>query len=124
MSGFTCAKCGAFGLSEDPGECGFRGADGVACDGERTFSPEQLRLTRRAAFAEERAARGEAEVARLRAALSAIAALQTDRPVGAPHRGSDAVDRKSAYYIGVFDGRADARFEASEMARAALEGAK
>lgn len=67
-----------------------------------------------------RSKKTEDDCDRLRAALSAIAALQTDRPVGAPHRGSDAVDRKSAYYIGVFDGRADARFEASEMARAAL----
>ena len=118
MSGFTCAKCGAFGLSEDPGECGFRGADGVACDGERTFSPEQLRLVRRATFAEERAARGEAEVTRLRAALSAIAALQTEEPVDNVRLGFDA------YSAGHEDGRAWGEWEAAEMARAGLAGAK
>ena len=121
MSGFTCAKCGAFGLSEDPGECGFRGADGVACDGERTFSPEQLRLVRRATFAEERAARGEAEVARLRAALSAIAALQSTQPSAKPNTSAGFFE---AFEAGEAHGVKVGHFEAAEMARVALEGAK
>ncbi len=61
-----------------------------------------------------------AEVTRLRAALAGIAALQTTPHVGEPHRGERHVDKKSAYYAGAFDGRADGRFECAEMARKGL----
>ncbi len=62
------------------------------------------------------------EVARLRAALQAIAERQPTQHVGDAHRGTMHDDRKSAYYCGVSDGRKDGLFEAAEMARAALGG--
>ena len=64
----------------------------------------------------------EAEIARLRAALQAIADRQPTQHVGETHRGERHDDKKSAYYCGVFDGRKDGLFEAAEMARAALGG--
>lgn len=121
MSGFTCAKCGAFGLSDEPGECGFPNANGVRCDGERTFSPEQLRHARAAVFAEMRATRLDAEITRLRAALSAIAALQPTQPSAKPNTSAGFFE---AFEAGEAHGVKVGHFEAAEMARAALRGEK
>lgn len=62
----------------------------------------------------------ESELTRLRAALQAIADRQPTQHVGDAHRGTMHDDRKSAYYVGVFDGRKDGLLEAADMARAAL----
>ena len=64
----------------------------------------------------------EAEIARLRAALQAIADRQPAQHVGEPDRGERHVDKKSAYYAGVFDGRKDGLHEASSLAAKALGG--
>lgn len=63
-----------------------------------------------------------AEVTRLRAALQAIADRQPAQHVGEPDRGERHVDKKSAYYAGVFDGRKDGLHEASSLAAKALGG--
>ena len=67
-------------------------------------------------------AAAESELTRLRAALQAIADRQPAQHVGEPHRGERHVDKKSAYYAGVFDGRKDGLHEASSLAAKALGG--
>ena len=64
----------------------------------------------------------ESELTRLRAALQAIADRQPAQHVGEPDRGERHVDKKSAYYAGVFDGRKDGLHEASSLAAKALGG--
>ena len=62
----------------------------------------------------------EAELTRLRAALAEIAALQTEEP--APVRPLPSDSPIQHFWTGRTEGKAAGRYEAAEMARAALGG--
>lgn len=68
---------------------------------------------------------GPSEVTRLRAALSAIAALQAEEPEDTSEETGERFDSKrDAYESGEMDGYRAGQWDAAEMARAALGGGK
>lgn len=114
----TCAKCGAFGGYEREA-CGFplsEGRGGGICDGRVFTDKHELQRAKDALWWESCLANSESELTRLRAALESIAALQTEKPGRAPWDSTDAVVAAN--------GQGWGRFEAAEMARAALDGGK
>lgn len=108
MSTWTCAKCGTFGpLNDwniDKAECGVDG-----CDGARTHTARELSFAREASACRFEMHRLDAQLAKARAALEEVAALQPDRPDPASDSDYD-------------DGIALGRWDAAEIARKALGG--